>query len=186
MIHHMHLLRHWQSLLFIVSILQIGSAPTAAQEAPPSYRLNPGDTIQTFVLGEPDLSVEVSVTTDGTIFFPLLGDVPVAGLTERQTAAALTELLAGDYLINPRITVNVVGFRQYFLQGAVQNPGGQSYRPGLTVGRAIAEAGGFNERASRNKIYLVRESDPSGKRTKVTPDTPVEPGDIITVEESFF
>lgn len=182
----MHTTPRWLPLWLFALALHFASTNSVAQDAISTYQLKPGDSIQTFVLGEPDLSVQVTVTSDGKIFFPLLGDVEVGGLTEKEVAAKLTEVLSGDYLVNPRVTVNIIGFREYFLQGAVVNPGGQVFRPGLTVGRAIAEAGGFSERASRSKIYLVRESDPTGKRKKVSLETSVEPGDIITVEESFF
>jgi protein involved in polysaccharide export with SLBB domain len=46
-------------------------------------------------------------------------------------------------------------------------------------------AGGFTERASRSKIRLMREDNPNNV-TSVDLNTPVQPGDVITVEESFF
>jgi len=158
----------------------------AAQEGDPAYTLNPGDQIQVYVLGEPDLTVQLTIASDGMIFFPLLGKVPVAGLTEAQVASTLTDLLSGDYLVNPRVTVDLLSFRKYFIQGAVANPGGQTYRPGLTVGRAIVEAGGLTERASSSRIYIIREADPAGEEKKASMETELEPGDIITVKESFF
>ena len=47
-------------------------------------------------------------------------------------------------------------------------------------------AGGFKERASKEKIYIIREGDPKQKREQVGLNIPVEPGDILTIEESFF
>ena len=55
----------------------------------------------------------------------------------------------------------------------------------MTVQRAITLAGGFTERASRSKIILVRENS-NGLPITVELTTPVQPGDVITVEESFF
>jgi len=54
------------------------------------------------------------------------------------------------------------------------------------VRKAVSVAGGFTERASKEKIFVIRDKDKNAKAVKVELDTPVLPGDIITVEESFF
>ena len=64
--------------------------------------------------------------------------------------------------------------------------GGFQYAPGLTVRKAISIAGGFKERASKEKIFIIREDDPTQTPKKVDLNASVNPGDIITVEESFF
>ena len=91
----------------------------------------------------------------------------------------------GDYLKKPDITITIVEYRQFYVNGEVDKPGGYSYREGMTVQRAITLAGGFTERASRNNIKLVREGS-NGAAINADFSTPVEPGDVITVEESFF
>jgi polysaccharide export outer membrane protein len=58
--------------------------------------------------------------------------------------------------------------------------------PGLTVRKAVSLAGGFKERASREKIFVIREEDRTQTPRKVDLNAAVNPGDIITVEESFF
>ena len=68
----------------------------------------------------------------------------------------------------------------------VDKPGGYPFQPGLNIRKAAALAGGFKERASLKKIFLIRANDPSQKAVNVDLNTPVLPGDIVTVEESFF
>ena len=68
----------------------------------------------------------------------------------------------------------------------VERPGGYPFQPGLNVRKAVSLAGGFKERASLNKVFVVREGDPAQKPQKVDVNAEIGPGDTITVEESFF
>jgi polysaccharide export outer membrane protein len=54
------------------------------------------------------------------------------------------------------------------------------------VRKAISIAGGLKERASVNKIFIVRDKDPARRPAKVELDADIGPGDIVTIEESFF
>ena len=150
------------------------------------YKLGADDVISVSVFDEPDLSLrEVRVSSTGTIAMPLIGQVDVKGLSIAQAEQAIHNLYLGDYLKKPDITVTIVEYRQFYVNGEVSKPGGYSYREGMTVQRAITLAGGFTERASRSKILLVRENS-NGMPVTVELTTPVQPGDVITVEESFF
>ena len=95
------------------------------------------------------------------------------------------DLYLGDYLKKPDITITIVEYRQFYVNGEVNKPGGYSYREGMTVQRAITLAGGFTERASRSKIRLMRENS-NGQTINAELSTTVQPGDVITVDESFF
>ena len=77
-------------------------------------------------------------------------------------------------------------YRQFYVNGEVTNAGGFAYQPGLTVRKAISLAGGFKERASKDKIFVIHDHSKTSEPVKVTLDTVVRPGDIITVEQSFF
>jgi len=68
----------------------------------------------------------------------------------------------------------------------VEKPGGYPYIPGLNVLKAVSLAGGFKERASKRNIFVIREDDKTQKPQRVEMNTPILPGDILTVEESFF
>ena len=150
------------------------------------YRIEAEDVLNVKVFDEPELSVEeVRVSSTGSIAMPLLGEVSVSGLTTRQVSEKTRGLLLDGYLKNPRVSVSIYEYRQVFVNGAVKKPGGYSYQEGLTVQKAIVLAGGLNERASTSKITLIRESAPH-VAVPVTMNTPVRPGDIISVGESFF
>ncbi len=170
----------------LVVLLLLALPIREAPGQPTEYRLGKGDVVQIYVLGEEDLSVQVKVTDDGNIFYPLLGEIEVEGMTPDELERTITQLLKGPYLIDPRVTASMLKYRQYFIEGEVENPGGYAYVPGLTIRQAITNAGGFTDLASRSRIYLVHEKAPEESRKKVTPNDPVSPGDTITIQESFF
>jgi polysaccharide export outer membrane protein len=151
-----------------------------------NYQLGPGDRIKIAVYEEKDLTVETALTDAGTIAYPFLGEIRVAGLTVGQLSELIVSRLKGPYLINPKVSISVTQYRSFFIYGEVQKPGSYPYQPGLTVQRAVAIAGGFTERASRRAIMLEKERDPAHVQTRVKLTDSVEPGDVVTVEESFF
>lgn len=151
------------------------------------YRIDTGDSISVTVYQEPDLSIsDAKVSTNGTIAFPLLGDIHVAGLSSKQLQKLVTKRLADGYLKSPNVTVSIDRYRLYYINGEVNSPGGYSFVDGLTVEKAVALAGGYTERASREDITLVRESQPDQPLKSVSSTAAIQPGDVITVGESFF
>jgi polysaccharide biosynthesis/export protein VpsN len=152
-----------------------------------SYKLGSGDMISVRVLGEDDLKRErVRLSDAGTLSFPVLGEIRVKGMTVGALEEHITNGLKGRYLLNPQVTVSIEEYRNFFVNGMVEKPGGYPFSPGLTVRKAISVAGGFKERAAREKINIIRDDDPSQTPRKVDLNTAVLPGDILTVEESFF
>jgi protein involved in polysaccharide export with SLBB domain len=150
------------------------------------YRLGADDEISVSVFNEPDLSLtKTRVAANGSISMPLIGQVQVKSLTIEQVESEITRMYLGDYLKKPDVSVSIVEYRQFYVNGEVDKPGGFSYREGMTIQRAISLAGGFTERASRSKIRLMRENYPNNVKN-VDLTTSVQPGDVITVEESFF
>lgn len=152
------------------------------------YRLESGDKIKVTVYDEPELSIdEIRLSDAGTISYPFLGELRVAGLTVGELERQIREGLRGDYLVDPEVAVSIIEYRPFFIHGEVESPGGFPYIPGITLRKAIALAGGFTERASRSKIFVIRDgalSKEEGQR--ITLDEEVKPGDIVTVEQSFF
>lgn len=172
------------SLLILLSFL---AAPAVTGQELSSYKLGSGDTISVRVLGEDDLKREkVRLSDAGTISFPVLGEIKVKGLTAGALEEHITQGLKGRYLVNPRVTVSIDEYRPFFVNGMVEKPGGYPFSPGMTVRKAISVAGGFKERASREKINVIRDDDAKQTPRKVDLNTAVLPGDIVTVEESFF
>ena len=152
-----------------------------------SYKLAAGDVISIRVLGEDDFTREkIRLTDAGTISFPTIGEIKVLGRTVGDLEAIIVAGLKGRILVNPKVSVQIDEYRPFYVNGMVDKPGGYPFQPGLTVRKAVSLAGGFKERASPSKIFVIREDDPSQKAQKVDLNTFIGPGDILTVEESFF
>jgi len=152
-----------------------------------TYRLAAGDVITIRVLGEDDLSKEkIRLTDAGSVSYPALGEVKVLGLTTGDLERIITSGLKGRYLVNPKVSVQIEEYRPFYINGMVDKPGGYPYQPGLTIRKAASLAGGFKERASISKIFIIRDGDPLQRSQKAELSTYVLPGDIVTVEESFF
>ena len=159
----------------------------AQSDAISNYRLGSGDVISIQVLGEEDLKREkIRLSDAATISYPILGEIKLFGKTVAELEALIRHGLTGRYLVNPQVTVTINEYRSFFINGQVEKPGGYPYIPGLTVRKAVSLAGGFRERASKEKIFVIRDDDRSQTSKRVSQDEVVRPGDIITVEESFF
>lgn len=150
------------------------------------YRLAPGDVISIRVFGEDDMTRDKIRLTDTTILSLPFGNLVARGLTVTELQKAVADGLRGGFLVDPRVSVTIDEYRPFFMQGQVQKPGGYPYQPGLNVRRAVSIAGGFRERASQSKIFVVRENDRTHTPVKVDLNSPIGPGDTVTVEESFF
>ena len=161
-------------------------ASLAAAQQVTDYVLGPGDQVAISVFGEPDLSVEFTLSDNGALNYPFLGEIRVAGLTMPELEKRIADGLRGDYLINPEVTVSMQQYRQFFLNGEVNRPGGYPYQPGLTLEKALALAGGLSPRAARNKILVKRANDLSGAAVNIRMPDAVRAGDVITVPQSFF
>ncbi|MCK5697132.1 MAG: polysaccharide export protein [Gammaproteobacteria bacterium] len=150
-----------------------------------NYRLSAGDKINIIVYGETDLSMKTTLGGSGVINYPFLGEVAVKNMTIKELEQYIRQKLNGDFLVNPNVHVSIDEYRPFFINGQVENPGGYPYQSGLTIQRAVSLGGGFTERASKKNVFIVHENQPE-KRVRATQHMRVNPGDIITVEESFF
>jgi polysaccharide biosynthesis/export protein VpsN len=180
--------RNARFAFFFLFFAALGCSAARAQSPElSSYKLGSGDMISVRVLGEDDLRRErVRLSDAGTISFPILGEIRVKGMTVGALEEHITRGLKGRYLVNPQVTVAIEEYRNFFVNGAVEKPGGYPFSPGLTVRKAISIAGGFRERASREKIHIIRDDDPKQSPRRVDMNTAILPGDILTIEESFF
>lgn len=181
-----------RSLIAVVLFAGLALAGSVAGAQSPSsafsnYKLGAGDVISIQVLGEGDLARNnIRLSDAATISYPILGEIRLLGKTVGELEVLIRDGLKGRYLLDPQVTVTINEYRKFFINGQVRSPGGYSYIPGLTVRKAVSLAGGFQERASKDKIYAIREDDPRQVAHKVDLNASVNPGDIITVEESFF
>jgi len=258
----------------LLLLLSLAAGPALGQE----YSIGEGDLLRISVYDNPDLTTEVRVGGDGMITFPLIGDVPVTGLTtaavqekiaaklregfikkpqisvfikeyrskkvtalgefikpgliELRGNASLMEVIsdaggvtpnAGDVLVIKRkvpqsgatqqedqtYTIDLNTFLEgqdasqnimvvdgdsiyvprasfVYVSGAVKTPGVYKMTRGLTVLKAITLAGGFNQRASKNKVKVIRKSGAGETTSAVKMDDLLQPDDVISVPESLF
>ena len=160
--------------------------PSSFNDLMSSYQLGPGDQIRIIVFREPDLSIETKLTDAGSIIFPFLGEISVSGLTVGALKEKITQGLSGRLIIDPIVSVSILAYREFFVNGQVKKPGAFPYFPGLTVQKAISMAEGFTERASQSSVKIIREKDISYKAIDAELNAVVYPGDVVIVEESFF
>lgn len=166
------------------------TAPVAEAPAPAvdalEYRLGTGDRVRVTVFGHENLSGEFELDGDGQISLPLIQKVAATGLTTDELEQRVTGKLQPDYLKNPRVSIEVLNYRPFYIIGEVRQPGSYAYVSNLTIVTAVALAGGYTYRASPGKITVIRATDPGKTKQRVAEDTPVLPGDIIEVPERLF
>ncbi len=169
-----------------VAALNASAAKRRAWADLNSYKFGPGDVIDIYVYGEPELTrTKIQLSESGTIAFPF-GNIDAVGLTPGQLEIAIENGFKQGYLVNPKVSVVIDQYRPFFIYGEVKKPGAYPFQPGLNVRKAVTLAGGFTERADQDKIYIVRDADPKNIAHKINLSGQVFPGDTLTVEESFF
>jgi len=166
---------------------QENSAPQAMEAVDvTAYQLGPGDRISISVFNQDDLSGNYALDGKGRFSMPLIGSVDASDLTSAELEALLISKFKPDYLVNPRVYVQVLNYRPYYLIGEVNSTGAFPYVAGMSYLKAIAIAGGFSYRAKQGHVFVVRADDPSQEEIKVDVDEKVQPGDIIRVDERMF
>lgn len=150
------------------------------------YRLGAGDKLVITVFNEKELSMEILLSDAGSFLYPFLGEIVAKNKTIGELQTLLTNQLKDGYLVDPKVYVSILEYRPFFVNGEVGKPGGYPYQPGLTIRKAISLAGGLTPRASLTKIYVIHENDPLGRPRLTMLDAVIVPGDIVTVDQSFF
>lgn len=174
----------WRAAAFLIVLLVApgGVLGQALQE----YRIGPGDRLNITVFGHNDLSGEVVIDGSGRISLPLIGQLAANSKTVLELQQEITAALDRDYIVNPRVTVEVVNYRPFYILGQINRPGSYSYIEGMTVRMAIAIAGGFTRRAQEDVVIIIRANDPEQTPYEVTLGDLVLPGDSIEVERRLF
>lgn len=146
--------RFW---LPVVCALAILPSISHAVEYDASYSLSPGDTLNVSVWGEDKLKQDVIVLPNGSITFPLAGQVDVMGLNatavEKEIAAKLLK-----FIPEPQVSVVVTGTagNLVYVQGKVVKPGSVHLSGQTSVLQVLSMAGGLDKFAARNDIKVVR------------------------------
>ena len=162
------------------------TAPVGPGEVGADYVLGSADKIRITVFGEPSLTGEYFVSSSGKVSLPLAGEVQAAGLTLRDFHDHVVKSLLDGYLKDPKVSLEVLTFRPFYILGEVTKPGQYPYTSGLTVFNAVATAGGFTYRANTRKVLIKRASEPAEHEVQLTAETTISPGDTIRIPERFF
>jgi protein involved in polysaccharide export with SLBB domain len=174
-------------IVFLVGNCNGQNVDVAATLATPvELRLAPGDKLRVTVFGEDRLSGEYQIDNGGSLSLPLTGTIRGAGLTKSELEQAITAQLKSQYLRNPKITVDVISYRPFYVLGEVQKPGEYQFRSGLNVLSAIAIAGGTTYRGNSSKVLIQRSGSNEEKEYPQSPTVLVMPGDVLRVPERFF
>lgn len=181
--------------LLALGLGAILARPAVSQELAPiagndpslkDYLLGPGDELRITVFNEPDLTGPFTVDAQGSVSFPLIGQVKAGGVPVSQFSSLLAQRLGDTFLKKPNVSVEVLNYRPFFILGEVVRPGMFPYSAKLTVMNAVATAGGFTYRANRGKVYIKRAGDLSERSHKLTSDLSVLPGDTVRIPERFL
>jgi len=138
------------------------------------------------VYDEPDLSGDFMVDGAGVVRLPLIGQIRAAGRTSPQLEAAVGGALANGYLRSPRVSVEVVTYRPFYVVGAVGRPGEYPYVNHMNVLNAIAIAGGFLPSAVESVVYIRPEGAAKEYRVRTDTASTIHPGDVVRVETTVF
>jgi polysaccharide export outer membrane protein len=160
--------------------------------------LGMGDMVRITVFRNPDLTTEARVSERGTVLFPMIGEVPVAGLTPSQAGSRIADKLkAGRYVVNPEVTVSLaqVNSRQVSVLGSVMKPGRYPLdSTNVRLSDFLAVAGGIAPGGSDEVTILTNRN---GKQEKLEVDLgammrngdlsknlALEPGDTVFVQKA--
>jgi polysaccharide export outer membrane protein len=160
--------------------------PHADQVSGP-YRLGPGDRLRIITYGEESLTGTFNVDDSGNVALPLIGAVQADGRTPEQLADDIAQKLRDQHqLANPDVTVSVTKYRPIYILGEVAKPGEYPFEPGMTLLSAVSVAGGFTYRGIQSYASVVRVIGKKAVESRITRQTLIKPGDVITIFERHF
>jgi len=181
------------ALLFVAALTLPAAAAGQSGEI-----LGAGDSIRVTVFQNPDLTTETRISERGTITFPLIGEVELAGLTPARAEARIAEhLVRGKFLVRPQVSVNLVQVRsrQVSVLGQVARPGRYALDDtSSSLTDILALAGGVAPGGDDNVTVTMKRD---GKTVKIDVDVPtmyrtgdmsknirLENGDVLYVQRA--
>jgi polysaccharide biosynthesis/export protein len=152
------------------------------------YRVAAGDRVKVTVFDEPTLTGEYLIGVGGSLSMPLITSIAVEGRNTAEIEATIAERLkGGGYVLQPKVSVEILRHRPFYILGEVNKPGEYPYSGDLTFEQAVATAGGFTPRANRRNISLRRQGWANSQRVRLSEQAlKIAPGDTISVRESIF
>lgn len=164
---------------------RVAVSPESSLSVAEAYRLGAGDKLRIEVYKEEEITGEYEVDSSGNLSLKLIGTIPAAGRSLPELVKVIETKLLDGYLLNPRVAIDVLNYRPFYVLGEVNSPGSFPFVAGMTVLKAIALAGGYTFRARTSKIELIRANAPD-QTVLVDQNTLLLPGDIIRIKERFF
>lgn len=165
------------------------------------YLLGPGDSVNVFVWGNPEVSGTFPVRPDGMMTMSLVEDLPASGKTPTQLAREIEKILA-RYIQDPVVTVIVAGGVGPFSQqirviGQAAKPQALNYRAEMSLVDVMISVGGLTDFASGNRASILRviEGKPQQftvrledlvKGGDISANVEMRPGDVLVIPESWF
>jgi polysaccharide biosynthesis/export protein len=156
-------------------------APRAAKPLADAYRLGPGDMIEITVYNNPDLTTKTSIGEDGTISFPLIGNVALGGLTRAQAEKRIAQgLEAGKFVPKPYVNLVIDEYRSQTISvlGDVSKPGTYQIRRPIKVTEVLAMAGGITPNGSQDVTLVRNGRDGDARRLTVDVGDVLQRGDL--------
>lgn len=192
-------------LICCISVLSACSSVPFAPNIEPlseyTYIIGPGDSVEIFVWGNPEISRTVSVRPDGKLSTPLVEDLPATGKTAYQLAREIEKELS-KYIRNPLVTVISSGFtgpysEQIRVLGEASRPQAIPYKENMSVLDLMIAVGGLTQYAAGNRTKIIRKIngvdqefrvriDDLMKDGDISANVNVLPGDVIIIPESYF
>ena len=162
------------TLLFVTNFLYSQGAyfDASVLKDPTGYKLRPGDRVRVVIQGEADCTTETVLTSDGTIGMPYIGDLRLVGKNKKEAESAIQrEYVKKLIFARPKALLSITSYsdRVVFLTGSVNRKGPYVFPPeveAMNIVEVIARAGGFNDIAKKNKVFVTRTFfDESGSPT---------------------
>ncbi len=165
------------------------------------YLLGPGDSVNVFVWGNPELSGNFPIRPDGRMTMNLVEDLPASGKTSSQLAREIEKNLA-RYIQDPVVTVIVAGgvgpySQQIRVLGEAAKPQTLVYREDMSLVDVMITVGGLSDFAAGNRASILRVVDGKPQQFSVrledlmkdgdiSANVEMRPGDLLIIPESFF
>lgn len=203
------------AVAFILSTLLTGCSPSGLQTLPSatthpsltkninnySYLIGPGDSVNIFVWGNPEISGTFTVRPDGKLSTSLVDDIDASGRTPTELARSI-EIHLAEYVRDPIVTVIVQGFvgpysEQIRVIGEASQPKAINYRENMTLLDVMVAVGGLTEYADGNDARLIRVINGQQHQFalkmgelirdgNIQANVDILPGDIIIIPEAWF
>ncbi len=160
-----------------------------------AYKIGPLDVLDVSVFKVPDLNKEMQVAEDGTVNYPLIGDIQAAGRTAHDLEHDITQKLGAKFLRNPQVTVLIKEYnsQRVTVSGSVKTSGVYGIKGNTSLMQVIAMAGDVDTSMDSGDVVVFRtingqrsaaKFDIDAIKSGKASDPPVEPGDVVVVDTS--